>query len=180
MAEAENRINEYLEEKVKEDHEEKDKKDKTEAERAKSEAEPTARGEGESQVGPIDIAPQGNVTQGDQPRSKRETPARASEADGDNRELEGKQLKTDEPGAMPQKWTSFVSSPLVVVDQAAGQEASSSSQGPRCAPIRTAASHRRDPAEAEPDEGDEGEAPVKAQRIFSICVGHGAADTIGR
>ena len=31
MAEAENRINEYLEEKVKEDHEEKDKKEREEA-----------------------------------------------------------------------------------------------------------------------------------------------------
>ena len=48
MAEAENRINEYLEEKVKEDHEEKDKKEREEAERAKSEAEPMARGKGES------------------------------------------------------------------------------------------------------------------------------------
>ena len=42
--------------------------------------------------------------------------------------------------------------------------------------MRTATSHKRDTVEAEPDEG---EAPGKAQRIFSICVGHGATDKIG-
>ena len=129
---------------MKEDHEEKDEKERAEAERAKSEAEPTARGEIDSQAGPSDIPRQGNVTQGDQPRSKRETPARASEADRDNREPEGKQRKTDEPRAMPKKWPTSVSSPVVVVvDQAAGQEASLSSQGPTSAPTGRAASHKR-------------------------------------
>ena len=76
---------------------------------------------------------------------------------------------------------------MVEVDHAASTEASSSSQGPRSvptgiarsAPIETAESHKRDPVEAEPDEGDEGEVPVKVERIFSICVRHGAADKIG-
>ena len=147
---------------MKEDHEEKDKKEKTEAEKAKSEAEPMARGEGQSQIGSSDISPQGNVTQKNQPKSKRETTGRAGEADGDNREPEEKQRKVDAPApeADPAAWT----------------EASSSSQGPGIAPMRTEAPHKRNTVEAEPDEG---EVPEKAQRIFSICVRHGAADKIG-
>lgn len=107
--------------------------------------------EAESQAGPSGATPRGDVTQGGQPKSKRETSARASGADGERREPEGKQRKTGEPGAMTQKWPAFVSSPVVVVvDQAAAsQEASSSSQGPRSAPIGTAAPNKRNTVERE-------------------------------
>ena len=172
MAEAENRINEYLEEKVKGYHEGKDKKEREDAETAKSEAEQVARG---------------NATQKEQSKIKRETQVGTGEADRDKREPEGKQRK--------------VSTPLVETERATTTEASSSSQGPRqprditlagnvtrgpaptvdarSAPIEAAESHNRDPVEADPDEGDEGEGPVEMQRICSICVGHGAADKIG-
>ena len=65
MVEAENRINEYLEEKVKEDHAEKDKKEREEAERAECSAAPMAQDKDESQAGSSDVTPQDNVTQKD-------------------------------------------------------------------------------------------------------------------
>ena len=75
MAEAENRINEYLEDKVKEDHEGKDKKEREDAETAKVEVEQVARG---------------NATQKEHSKSKRETQVGTDGADKDKREPEGK------------------------------------------------------------------------------------------
>lgn len=159
MAEAENRINEFLEEKVKEDREEKEKKERSEAELSKSRVEQPAQDKIESHAGPSGVTPQGNTTQWDQPRSKRETSARASRAEEEHSDFEGTRRKTGELGPPP-----------VAVHHAASQGASSSSQGP------STASNKRSIVETEPGEG---EAPEKAQKICSIYVGYGAADKIG-
>ena len=118
MAEAENRNNESLEEKVKDDHEEKDKKERAAAEMAKSKAEPLAEDKAEPRADPGGVSPRGVATQRDRPKGKRENSAK-QEPNGP----EGKQRKTSELGPPP-----------ATADRAVCPEASSSSQGPRSAP----------------------------------------------
>ena len=105
MAEAENRVNEFLEEKVKEDHEEKDKKERAEAELAKSMAGPLAQDKADSRADPSGTAPQGSTTQRDQPRNKRETPARARRAEEEPSELEESKERPASLGHHRWRWT---------------------------------------------------------------------------